>query len=117
MIEKPLISVIIPCFNYGNFLHEAVQSVLFQSYAHLECLVIDDGSADNTPQLGRELETADGRVKYHRKSNGGLSSARNYGIDNAKGEFICFLDADDLFHREKLEGQLRCFVNCPETDI
>lgn len=116
-MEAAFVSIIIPCYNYGNFLREAVNSVIEQSHSHWECLIIDDGSKDNTAEVAALLCKTDARVKYHHKQNGGLSSTRNYGIKLAKGDFICFLDADDLFDKKKLESQLTCFSQNASADI
>jgi glycosyltransferase involved in cell wall biosynthesis len=111
------VSIIIPCFNYGRFLFESVRSVISQTHQNWECLIIDDGSVDNTKEIAESLVRLDSRVKYYYKSNGGLSSTRNYGIEKAKGDFIGFLDADDLYHERKLEDQLNCFIENPQADI
>jgi glycosyltransferase involved in cell wall biosynthesis len=103
----PEVSVIIPSYNHGCFLKEAVRSVMAQSFTQWECLIIDDGSTDNTEEVARELCKGDGRLKYVRKENGGLSSARNKGIDLARGEFIQFLDADDRLDPEKFLVSLK----------
>lgn len=117
MTQTPLVTVIIPCFNYGKFLREAVASVSSQTYSNWECLIVDDGSTDDTKQIANDLCEKDRRVVYHYKTNGGLSSARNFGIALAKGEFICFLDTDDLLDKQKLQSQLDCFRKFPEADI
>ncbi|MDI1354691.1 MAG: glycosyltransferase family 2 protein [bacterium] len=114
---SPTISIIIPCFNYGKFLPDAVESVLAQTYESWECLIIDDGSKDDTAAVAKELEAKDPRIKYVFKENGGLSSARNYGIKLAKGNYICFLDADDELDKNKLNTQLVCFDRHPGADI
>ena len=111
-----LVSVIIPCFNYGNFLPEAIESVLAQSHSNWECVIVDDGSTDNTGAICAKY-TSDKRVRYFYKENGGLSSARNFGIEHSIGEFVCFLDADDLLDKDKLKEQLSCFNTYPDTDI
>lgn len=112
-----LISIIIPCYNYGRFLSEAVNSVLRQTYLHWECCIIDDGSTDDTKQIAEALAGADPRIRYHYKANGGLSSARNYGIRVSSGAYVCFLDADDLLDARKLQEQLSCFIKHPQADI
>lgn len=117
MINEPLVSIIIPCYNYGHFLKEAVESVRQQTYSNWECLIVDDGSKDNTRLIAGQLVASDRRVSYYYKINGGLSSARNFGIGLAKGSYICFLDTDDLFDRQKIEAQLNCFKNNPSADI
>lgn len=116
-MEAAFVSIIIPCYNYGNFLKEAVNSVIEQTHSHWECLIIDDGSKDNTAEVAERLCKIDSRIKYIHKQNGGLSSTRNYGITLAKGDFICFLDADDLFDKKKLESQLACFAQNSKADI
>lgn len=116
-MNKPLVSIIIPCYNYGTFIADAVNSVRVQTYSNWECIIIDDGSVDNTAEISMTLVKSDERIIYKHKSNGGLSSARNYGINNSKGDYICFLDADDLLDKEKLDKQLSCFAREPLADI
>lgn len=102
----PSVSVIIPCFNHAVFLQEAVKSVLSQTHSDLECIIVDDGSTDHTREVSQSLIAEDSRVKYVFKENGGLASARNKGIECAEGEWIQFLDADDLIHKDKIAFQL-----------
>lgn len=101
--SKPLISVVIPAYNYAHTLRRAVMSVLPQLSARSELLVIDDGSTDSTPDVVASLlqESGDG-FRSIRKKNGGLSSVRNRGIEEACGEFLVFLDADDELTPEAL---------------
>lgn len=91
MITPPLISVIIPCYNHGKFLHKAIGSILEQDYKNIEIIVVDDGSADDTKLQAEKFPG----VKYVHQQNQGLSAARNTGIANSKGEYLVFLDADD----------------------
>lgn len=101
-----MISVIIPTFNRKEILPRAIDSVLSQTHSDFELLIVDDGSTDGTKEsLSQYLK--DFRVKYFFKKNGGVSSARNFGIKKAKGEYIAFLDSDDLFEKKKLEIQLK----------
>lgn len=100
------VSVIIPAYNAVATIERTISSVLHQSYPNLEVLVVDDGSTDETPALIRRIADADGRVRLFQKPNGGLVSARNYGIAHASGEFIAPVDADDLWHPEKIEKQV-----------
>lgn len=100
---QPLVSVIIPTFNCPQFLKAAVESVLAQTYVHLEVVVVDDGSTDDTAEVVRQFES---RVRYIYQDNAGTASARNTGIHNASGEIIAFLDHDDLWLPEKLERQI-----------
>ena len=87
-----LISVIIPCYNQAHFLDETLNSILTQSYDNWECIIINDGSLDATEKIGLDWSNKDSRFKYVKKENGGLSSARNKGLELAKGDFIQFLD-------------------------
>lgn len=103
----PAVSVIIPCFNGAEHLQNAAESVLSQIFDDLECIVVDDGSTDNTRKICEELSHRDPRVKYLYKEHGGLPAARNFGIKHAKGEWIQHLDADDWLHKDKIEFQLR----------
>lgn len=97
------VSVVIPTYNYGHFVCDAVESALAQTYAPIEVIVIDDGSTDDTR---RRLEPYFDRIRYVYQPNAGLSAARNAGIALAKGELIAFLDSDDAFHPRKLEFQV-----------
>ena len=102
-----LVSVIVPCYNRADIVGETIESVLAQSYQLLEIIIVDDGSTDDT----REVVTrySDPRIRYFYKTNGGLSSARNAGLDEARGEFIAFLDSDDVWHPWKLSAQIEIF--------
>lgn len=95
MKEPSLVSVIIPCYNQAQYLQDALYSVLAQTYKYWECIIVNDGSADNTEEVALDWCNKDSRFKYCKKVNGGLSSARNLGIINSSGEFILPLDADD----------------------
>lgn len=92
---KPQISVIIPCYNQANFLPETLDSVLAQSYQNWECIIVNDGSSDNTEQIAQQYCKKDNRFKYILKANGGLSSARNVGVRSSQGVYILPLDSDD----------------------
>lgn len=100
------VSVVIPAFNSAAYIRETINSVLNQSFKDLEVVVVDDGSKDNTGELLKDYHS---KVRYILKENGGPASARNLGIKEAKGEFIAFLDADDLWMSDKLEKQLERF--------
>lgn len=104
-----LISVIVPCYKQAQYLSEALQSVLEQTYTKWECIIVNDGSPDNTEEIAKEWIEKDARFKYIYKDNGGLSSARNAGIEKAKGEFILPLDADDKIGCEYLERAKKYF--------
>lgn len=113
----PEFTVIIPCYNYGHLLAETLDSVLCQTDPDWECIVVDDGSTDNTKDVAMAYVERDGRFKYIYQANNGLSSARNTGLKSAKGEFLQFLDADDLIERRKLELQALFLREHPEVDI
>lgn len=101
-----LISIVTPVYNVEKFIVETIESVLKQTYTNWELLLIDDGSTDSSPQLCKEYVLKDKRIKYFHKQNGGQASARNLGIKNASGEYITFLDSDDLYSDDKLEQHL-----------
>jgi glycosyltransferase involved in cell wall biosynthesis len=103
---SPRVSIIVNCYNQGCFLERAVASVLGQSFTDLECIIIDDGSTDDTGPIADRLIHQDPRVRYHRQANGGLPAARNFGVTQARGEWIQCLDADDWIHPDKIRTQL-----------
>ena len=102
MNSSPLVSIIIPCYNQAKFLQETLQSVNHQTYSNWECIIINDGSPDNTEEIALEWCYKDVRFKYFKKENGGLSSARNFGILHARGDLILPLDADDKISKNYL---------------
>ncbi|WP_298494583.1 glycosyltransferase family A protein [uncultured Algibacter sp.] len=97
-----LVSIIVPCYNHAQFLDEALQSVLNQTYNNWECIIVNDGSPDNTKEVASRWCKNDNRFLYLEKQNGGLSSARNAGITISKGKYILPLDADDILHESYL---------------
>lgn len=111
---KNLVSVIIPSYNSARYLEKAINSVLFQTYPYVEIIVIDDGSVDNTYEA---LLPYKGRIRYRHKENGGPASARNLGLNLAKGEYIAFLDADDYWLPEKLKIQIDFMRSNPGIDL
>jgi len=117
MTALPLVSVIVPCYNYGHLLHETLDSVLAQTYSQWECIIINDGSTDNTEEVSLAYNQKDTRFRYICQENKGLSGARNTGLEAANGEFIQFLDADDLIHPQKLEKQVEVLLNDASLDI
>ncbi len=94
-MEYPLISVIVPVYKVEDYLPRCVQSLLAQTYPNLEIYLVDDGSPDRCGILCDEFAAADSRIRVIHKENGGLSSARNAGIDVAQGEYLGFVDSDD----------------------
>ena len=114
MIEKPfpnppLVSVIIPAFNAEAFLARTLASVLNQSYGNIEVIVVDDGSDDQTCQIVEAIAVHDSRVTLFKQANGGVASARNAGIQIAKGQFIAPIDADDIWYPEAIEKMMAPF--------
>lgn len=97
-----MISVIIPCYNQSHYLEECMASVLNQSYANWEAIIVNDGSVDNTDIIGRSLVLKDDRIRYFYQENSGVSSARNFGISQSNGEYILPLDADDVISDDYL---------------
>ncbi|MEN3322518.1 glycosyltransferase family A protein [Mariniflexile soesokkakense] len=91
-----LVSIIVPCYKQAHFLDETLQSVLNQTYDNWECIVVNDGSPDNTEKVAKQWCSKDERFKYISKENGGLSSARNTGIKVSNGEYVLPLDSDDI---------------------
>lgn len=100
------ISVIIPCYNQAHFLSDSVSSVIAQDYTNWECFIVNDGSNDQTEKIAQDLCDKDIRIKYIKKQNGGLSSARNAALEQAQGKWIQFLDADDIIEPRKFSTQL-----------
>lgn len=109
------VSVVIPAFNRGYILGEAIQSVLDQVHRNFELIIVDDGSTDDTNQVVRGFK--DGRIRLLRHPrNAGVAAARNTGLAAAQGEFISFLDSDDIWHTDKLARELAFLANCPKSD-
>lgn len=100
-----LVSVILPCYNDEDWLPDTVESVLDQSYGQIELILVDDGSTDETSKIAKSYESR-GEVKYIRQDNQGPSAARNTGLEAASGEYIAFVDADDIWKPDKLERQV-----------
>ena len=94
-MENKLISIIVPIYNVENYLRQCLDSILNQTYQNFECLLINDGSPDNSADICREYAIKDSRFKYFEKENGGLSDARNYGIRQSTGSYLTFVDSDD----------------------
>jgi glycosyltransferase involved in cell wall biosynthesis len=118
MKHSPLVSIIIPCYNQSKFLNDCISSIKNQSLKDWEAIIVDDGSPNQDVILiGQLLSQNDDRVRFVRKENGGLSSARNFGINIAKGDFIQLLDADDMIEEMKLETHLLYLLKNPEIDI
>jgi glycosyltransferase involved in cell wall biosynthesis len=116
MSDRPLVSVVIATYNMARFLPLALRSALGQSYDNIEALVIDDGSRDDTQAVMAPFRS-DHRVRYIFQQNGGQASAKNHGIRMAQGEYVAFLDADDMWVPDKLERQMPLFLRSSAVGI
>lgn len=106
--QERLVSVIMPAYNCEKYIEEAINSVLFQTYSNLELIVIDDGSKDNTVKIIERLIKKDSRVKFYKnEKNLGVSATRNKGISLANGDWIAFLDSDDIWEKTKVKKQIK----------
>ena len=117
MNEKPLVSVIVPTYNYGRFIGETLECLRAQTYANWECVIVDDGSTDDTAEQVARLMERDARFKFVRQENARQAAAKNNGLRNSAGEYIQFLDADDLIESQKFEQQVEFLETHPEVDI
>ena len=102
-MDRELISVIIPIYKVEDLLERCVNSVINQTYNNLQIILVDDGSPDNCPKLCDDFAKKDNRILVIHKENGGLSDARNYGIEKAKGKYITFIDSDDYIDDRMIE--------------
>ena len=109
----PLVSVIIPVYNGQEYLNEAIQSVLRQEYKPIEIIVVDDGSTDNTKEIGDKYDI----VTYIYQTNQGPSAARNTGLECARGILIAFIDSDDIWSDDKLKIQFTILNDNPSVDV
>ena len=116
---KPEVSIIIPCYNQAHYLPEAVGSVVNQTFTHWECIIVNDGSSDNTPQIANSLimQYSEKQIRLINQENKGLAEARNAGIKASKGKYILPLDADDLIHPEMLQKTVSLLKTHPEIAI
>jgi glycosyltransferase involved in cell wall biosynthesis len=112
--DRPLVSVIMPCYNAERYLREALDSLLGQTYKPLEIVVVDDGSRDGSAAI---LDTYRDRVTVLRQENAGAGAARYTGVRYKRGSFVAFCDADDLWMPHKLERQMRVFARYPEVGV
>ena len=113
-MKQPLVSIIIPNYNYGHFVGEAVESALTQTYVHIETIVVDDGSTDNSIEVLRNFGE---KITLIAQKNAGVAVARNRGIQASNGEFVAFLDSDDSWLPEKIEKQIRRFQEDPSIGL
>lgn len=114
-MEKEKVSVIIPLYNKEKHIRKTIESVLNQDYDNFEIIVVDDGSSDKSADVVKEI--ADNRILYYLKENGGVSSARNYGIDKSHSSWLIFLDADDLLYANCISTLIESHKLYPKADI
>jgi glycosyltransferase involved in cell wall biosynthesis len=115
--SRPLVSIIIPSYNYGRFLAQTLDSVLRQTYTNWECIIVDDGSKDNSGEIAAEYEKKDKRIRYIYQDNQGIATTRNTGLKNMNGDYVQYLDADDMLPPQKIEMQLAIFEKNKDVDI
>ncbi|MGB6187041.1 MAG: glycosyltransferase family A protein, partial [Aeromonas molluscorum] len=113
-MTAPIFSVVIPLYNKQDFISKCIESVLTQSFPSFEVIVIDDGSLDNSEKIVKEIK--DDRVRYFHQKNSGVSAARNKGIEEASGEYIAFLDADDWYEDDFLTVVYKSIQEHPDAD-
>lgn len=116
-MSQSLVSIIVPCYNYAHFLGEALDSLLAQKYNNWECIIINDGSPDNTEEVAMKYCKKDNRFKYFRKENGGHSSARNFGVSHSSGKYILPLDADDTISENYIEAAVEKIESNPNIKL
>lgn len=115
--NRTLISVVVPCFNSAKTLRQCVESVISNEGDYFEVIVVDDGSIDNTREIIEDFQQKENRIFYFRKKNGGVSSARNYGISKAQGEYILFLDSDDYLPQKVMDTYKKAISENPTIDV
>lgn len=110
-MEFPLISVIVPIYKVEKYLDKCIRSIVEQTYKNLEIILVDDGSPDRCGEIAESWAAKDSRILYLKKTNGGVSSARNYGIDNSHGEFLAFVDSDDYIAPSMYEELYKAIID------
>ena len=103
MMGDKLVTVIVPVYNVENYISECLSSIIHQTYKNIEVILVDDGSPDKSAAIINEMAQRDARVKLISKENGGVSSARNVGLDNANGDYVVFVDADDFLDKDAIK--------------
>lgn len=114
---RPLISIIIPCYNQGKYLEETVKSALASSYRPLEIVLVNDGSTDNSLEIAKKLEVNHPEIQVIAQPNGGVAKARNSGIAHAKGKYILPLDGDDLIAENYIQDAIETLESNPEVKV
>ena len=116
MEKNRKVSIVVPVYNVENYISRCINSLIKQSYKNLEIVLVDDGSTDLSAKICDEYKKIDSRIKVIHKKNGGLSDARNFGIDNCTGEYICFVDSDDWIEKEMIKTLIENIVDT-KSDI
>jgi len=116
-MNRPLTTIIVPCYNYAHFLGHTLENIRTQQFADWECIIVDDGSTDDTDKVTAAFIQIDERFRYIRQDNKGLAAARNAGIHRARGAYIQFLDSDDFIHPSKLDKQVAILEADNKIDI
>lgn len=117
MNNEIVVSIIVPCFNLGEYLSETLDSVINQTFENWECIIVDDGSSDNTAEIAKKYTGKDSRMKYFYKENQGVSIARNFGISKSQGKYILPLDADDLIRNTYVEKAAQKLEEDPSLSL
>lgn len=112
-----LVSVIIPVYNGEQYIQRCIESLLRQTYAGIEIIIVDDGSKDTTANICQKLAAQDCRIIFSVQENKGVSAARNKGLELAKGEYVCFVDSDDYVDASYVESHIKMIRSDPQIDI
>ena len=116
-MKEPTVTIVVPCYNYGHYLADTLKNIQQQEYESWECIIVDDGSTDDSGAIAAEFTSTDSRYRYVYQQNKGLSAARNFGISESRGKYIQFLDSDDFIHPAKIKQQLTILERNKEFDI
>jgi len=116
-VERPIVSVVIPAYNAAAYVRQAIDSVLTQTYPDVEAVVVDDGSTDETGAIVDAIALGEPRVNVIHRSNEGRSTARNTGVEHARGEYLCFLDADDWILPDNIQRQIDVLSRLPGANL
>lgn len=116
MNKNYLVSIIVPIYNVEKYLNKCLESIISQKYKNLEILLINDGSTDNSEKIIKKFLKKDNRIKYFCKENGGLSSARNFGLEHCSGDYICFVDGDDWINIDYVLKNIKT-IDCYNCDM
>lgn len=119
-MSNPLVSIIIPTYNRAHLIGETLDSIVAQTYTHWECIIVDDGSTDNTDELVKEYVAKDPRFQYHKRPDShkpGGNGARNFGFEVSKGRFIVFLDSDDFLEEFCLQNRVEKNINIHKNEV